>query len=1140
MLGGASGELGAELAEKTAWIVPNRQLAEQLRRRALAGRTAAALHPEIRTLRQAAVAVLGLADVVARPLSPAQNYWLVRQLIDDALERGRLDRLSRIESREQLTELAVGSFANLALALPPGEVKRAERLAARTRPPVDVGEEMLALYGGYRLALARHRLLDDYGRLSAATELVREGQTGPFREARQLVAIGMHQLRRVEQSFVTALGAATGRLVVTLPWPAHLDPPTQRASPLDDEATQDDSSCGEATSPWRTIRQTIDQLTEGQPPASVSVRFDRSIEPAAADTNATDADARRVSEWLFRDPRSAPPLASGAGNRFRIVPARGGLDEWRQVAYRIKSLLLDGVRPEEIVIAARRVSGVADRARQAMAECGVPVSVDQTPTLLDAPLVRTLLSLVRLAQGDWQRDDLLSIVTTPALTWLTKPLADESPAELAAGCRRTGFADPRAATEWVLRDLLVVGGRQEWLKQLGLCRASESLNVLTPPEEGEQDAQPLHRVRRALAARVADVRLQSLAAALDACGEPFNPLAAWDQLRGLLSQLGYRAADDPLLAELDQAAINALEENFAALERLAEWRDEAAPRLSLPEVATQIAAWSRTTPLEVTRNEEGRVRLLSTENARYEQPAYLFLTGMVDGAFPTAPPASPLRLVSPSIEEHYSREMLLFFELIQAASKQVVFSYASMDDSGQPVSPSSYVAEVRRLLTPENEGATPRGDHSLRGSVMDNAAVAALSPSTWRQQAVRKLIEGDNQPLASLARRDGLRSSALLAGLEVSFDRASGDDFGEAEGMLAGKAAIGELTRRFGPKHLWSPTKLETYAQCPFKFFLSEVLRIDEPIETELKDNYRRRGAVLHDAMVRLHRRLSEKGTLLETLDSLDDEAFLAEFRVAVDEASRALPLAPKERAIADIESQQAIHWGEDYRGQLEKYVKSDQAAGGRMQPTYYEVRFGPARDPDAEVTELSRPEPFSLDLGDEKILLTGVVDRIDLGQVAGQPVFNVVDYKTSRELRPKLSDLREGRQLQLFLYTLATEHHLLADSEARPWRMGYWAIRDRGFSPPQERKKPLIATDLQEDQLCPTDLWNEYSETVRARLRQIVQGVRHGEFPMFNTDDKCGDRCEFRTTCRVNQTRSLGKIPSTRAAEASESPESS
>ena len=110
------------------------------------------------------------------------------------------------------------------------------------------------------------------------------------------------------------------------------------------------------------------------------------------------------------------------------------------------------------------------------------------------------------------------------------------------------------------------------------------------------------------------------------------------------------------------------------------------------------------------------------------------------------------------------------------------------------------------------------------------------------------------------------------------------------------------------------------------------------------------------------------------------------------------------------------------------------------------------------------------------------------------------------------------GRALQLSLYAVAAETLLQGDREAVPWQFGYWFVADNGF----KKTIPLFrvtATGLQ-----PSDEWQRLRADVVTRVLSLVRGVRRGEFPMYNTDEHCGDHCRFRTVCRVAQVRALEK----------------
>ena len=97
-----------------------------------------------------------------------------------------------------------------------------------------------------------------------------------------------------------------------------------------------------------------------------------------------------------------------------------------------------------------------------------------------------------------------------------------------------------------------------------------------------------------------------------------------------------------------------------------------------------------------------------------------------------------------------------------------------------------------------------------------------------------------------------------------------------------------------------------------------------------------------------------------------------------------------------------------------------------------------------------------------------------------GQPVFNVLDYKSgaASPLRPE--DIEAGVALQLPLYVMAVEAVLLAGQGSVPWRAAYWFIREAGY----REKRALAMAEPDGDSLRASAQWeSDRGEGSRADL---------------------------------------------------------
>jgi len=197
------------------------------------------------------------------------------------------------------------------------------------------------------------------------------------------------------------------------------------------------------------------------------------------------------------------------------------------------------------------------------------------------------------------------------------------------------------------------------------------------------------------------------------------------------------------------------------------------------------------------------------------------------------------------------------------------------------------------------------------------------------------------------------------------------------------------------------------------------------------------------------------------------------------------------------------------YREQYEKYSGAWRGLDGPMLPAHFELRFGQARPGNrGDEDPHSIDQAYPLDIGDEKVLVTGRIDRLDIGQAGGKTVFNVIDYKSGRRPTLNVDKINSGECLQPALYVMAAQALVFGD-DAKPLWAGYWSMQNG------------VTTQKQYSLHCA-----EFNPAnVLSRVRSFVHAIRGGQFPVISRDAECTSRCEFNTVCRVAQVRSIGKV---------------
>ncbi len=458
-------------------------------------------------------------------------------------------------------------------------------------------------------------------------------------------------------------------------------------------------------------------------------------------------------------------------------------------------------------------------------------------------------------------------------------------------------------------------------------------------------------------------------------------------------------------------------------------------------------------------------------------------------------------------------EMLLFYEALSRAEESLTISYPALDDKAQTLPPSPYIVELERLFTDEQSVRIRRSKPQLSPVATD---ANPYSIADWRIQAVARATgkDRDRGALAGIfsCHETQPLARAIDAGLRIVDARSRIESFGPEEGVLASPAIAARLSQRFGPQHAWSASQWETYAACPFRFFMQHVLGLEPLGELVLETDFARRGSRLHDVLAAFHRQWLTLRA--ERYLSAEEEAgaFLAHLQQVANERTAASSRVGIDAALLELDRRQILKWANRHFENQAKYDSSCEKSGVTMAPRHFEFRFGPERAGGSEADPDSTKTPFTLSIGNEPIQITGQIDRIDVGELGDKTFFNVIDYKSSRRAAPKRAMLETGQQLQLPIYVEAAQA-LVFKNDAIPLQAGYWSM-DKGFN-----SKDVVKSSQDDG---PT--WADTQATVHNLIRTFIDNIRQGNFRVDSRDAECTSTCDYHMTCRIAQVRSLKK----------------
>jgi ATP-dependent helicase/DNAse subunit B len=521
-------------------------------------------------------------------------------------------------------------------------------------------------------------------------------------------------------------------------------------------------------------------------------------------------------------------------------------------------------------------------------------------------------------------------------------------------------------------------------------------------------------------------------------------------------------------------------------------------------------------------SEVGRVRVLAAEQVRNLDVPHLFVCGMNEGVFPQSRGDDCLfgdgerhRLTSHGLPlnhrfRHSREEMLLFYGVVTRARQTLTLSYSSVNDAGEPLNPSPYLDAVLGLFE--------RGQDlvSMHGGLdpVPKDADACATEAELRAFATSEALEGRVGLLGAVAQRASSAPTIrnLAAAAEMTAARFSTRGLTNYEGVLSDPRNLKRLRQRYGASHEFSATELETYAENPFRYFLTYVLGLEPLAEPGPATDHARRGSAVHAALAAMHRRVAAEGLAAHC----GSEALVSMLREALEKELAAPGDSPLQRSLRRIEREVLSQRAERFHAQWEGYLG---CLGAQWDlpplPTHLEVPFGNAP---SEAGDEARERHPVVEFGEptNPVRVRGRIDRIDLGSVDGKAVFTVIDYKLARSPKTfSAEDVELGRALQLVLYSFAAKRIGLVEAEL--FQFGFWSINGDGFTCGLKQRgkavKPLDAETA-----------GALEQSLDRVLPRLVDSIRSGRFPLVADDPAAMYNPDYSAVARVSSFRSVAE----------------
>lgn len=626
----------------------------------------------------------------------------------------------------------------------------------------------------------------------------------------------------------------------------------------------------------------------------------------------------------------------------------------------------------------------------------IPLHTDRKPDALGKPLFSLILHAFDAVEYGYRYEDMISLAKTYLCGADFEAVATLENYVFLWNIRGAKWKMPWTQSPFGLED----GDEAEKQRRLSLINRTRE-RLMEPLEQFKEDTAP---------------------------GKAVDLLrAVWDLLQN------YQTADHLEAFARKERDKAAAEEWLRSYELLTELLDQLALALGDTVITRKtlhdmMAVCLRRYQFGVLPTYMDQVTFYDMVRARPKEVKYLYVLGAGQGQFPADVSGGSMITdrdiqffkanqisLSKDSETVASEQRLYIYRSLAAAVEGITFSFSDFSQTGEPIGMSPLLMRICEIAA---QGKIVRPSVPLTHPKDILQYLCTLPAHDPRMEKWAPFIR----------QQFGISPEALLPA-ENKGDRLSR-----------------EMVEALYHKELSaSQSRLESFAACPFRFFLAYGLQINEEEKVTFAANYI--GDFVHYGMEQLMRRIAADGSV----QNWDD------------------------RRVTEFLRQTAAEYAKDNLFDM---------TGARFEHLFHRITRTLILAGRSAVDELRHSKFFprlmeyhfekQLPLGDGfSAKINGYIDRVDEALIDGQRYIKVIDYKTG-EKKIDLEKIYNGYQMQLPLYTkmLLDEPEM---KDARVASMGYFMASVPVFHKPVEEDAALC------DQFKRDELYLSEPEIVQA-----------------------------------------------------------
>ncbi len=678
--------------------------------------------------------------------------------------------------------------------------------------------------------------------------------------------------------------------------------------------------------------------------------------------------------WFDRD------VYTGRVENAEVFEARDTYSEIEHIACRILDLAReDKYRFRDMAVICGDRDGCAHIIKAVFDEYGIPYYSDETVSIADHPIAMQILSLFDIIEHDWDYASMFEYLRA-GFVYTGENIGGR------LRYRRIPDSDIDALENYVLK--YGIRGRNRWSRPWNKGHRNVIEEAFGQGTDEVQSAdEQAEKLRKLVAEPILGYceAVKESKTVSDHCRALYSFIESIDLYGGLKAELlgmavNMATADAQRFGQIWNLVLDVLDQLNTALGETETDRSGFFGYMRAAMTKCEI----RTIPSGVDRVFIGSVEKNQSSNVKV-----LFMAGAVTGTFPSESGIEGFLSnsdreyldsvnikLAPTTVKKAEKQYHQVYKALSAVTDRLCVSYTVQTPEGRSCRASQTVldicAKLKEIKRYTDSELKAEEDHRLYISTpkatLHKLLIHSKAHPLWKHVSDWFYEHGEWRGRMFAVSR----TKKSFANREISLSP-----------KLAGQMYKGQI--------MYSPTRLNSYAQCPFKYFMEYGLRAKPREEWEL--SAADTGTYAHELIRRLFEQVESDPQL--DWDSVTDEQCAAIIDLAVAESNERIlgsGMTDREQTASVLRRTGAA------AKEAAKAVRRSIAAGS-FKTESYEMSFE---------TALS-----------ETAGIKGTIDRLDVCRHDGRTEYRIIDYKTGKK-DFKLTEIYNGLSMQPVIYAVA------------------------------------------------------------------------------------------------------------------------